>query len=164
MALTDWLGLTQRALVFHDAEARWPSLGRVTRGTRRRAFLIWKLFESVELARMQSLWALSIAEKFESLVLTMKRSQNKSIASLKDFFKANYFDDRLVTLAMDIPLLGQVLHGHHERLYTLYASRIKLERDLDRLANASVSYHNEVSSWTPGVSRMLDLIRMIPGL
>jgi hypothetical protein len=160
---TDWIGLSSKRFLFCETSRPWPSPDRTTRTSQHRGVVLWRLYSTIELARMQKLLAIYLTDRFEAATLEMTRAENKSGDFLQTLLKANFYDDRIVALAMDHSNVREQLHGHDEALYQALAQEIRLEEQETKLQTATKDFLASVHSWKPGVSKLLDLAKLLPG-
>lgn len=160
---TDWLGLSSHRFLFCETDRPWPISLRVRRMTQHRSVILWRLYSAIELARMQKLLASYMANRFEAAGLAMVRAENKSGEFLQTLLKANFYDDRIVTLAMDHANVREQIHGREADLYRALGEAIRLEEQEKRLQEATKDFLASVKAWKPGVSKLLDLVKLIPG-
>ena len=160
---TDWIGLSSKRFLFCETSRPWPSPGRMTRTSQHRGVVLWRLYSILELARMQKLLAIYLTDRFEAATLEMTRAENRSADFLQTLVKANFYDDRIVTLAMDQSNVREQLHGHDEALYQALGQEIRLEEQEKKLETASKEFLASVHSWKPGVTKLLDLAKLLPG-
>lgn len=64
---------------------------------------------------------------------------------------------------MDHSNVREQLHGHDEALYQALAQEIRLEEQEKKLQIATKDFLASVHSWKPGVSKLLDLAKLLPG-
>ena len=159
---TDWVGLNRRNLLFCDTGHYWPTAGRVQRSSRRRSHLIWRLYSIVELVKMNLLWVKYLINASEHAVLEMKRATNRSKDFLANLLKATYYDDRIVTLAMDFPKIRTQLYGRDLTFYDYFAGLLNLPDEERRLSESMKQFHSAVDSWKPTALRILDLLKLVP--
>lgn len=157
---TDWLGFNSRAVLFCDTDSPWPYRPQVGRMMRRRPPLLWRLTEVVEIARIQQLWSDSLSKQFESAVVDMQRAKNQSITFLENLLKTSYYDDEALTMSMDIPHIHSTFHSNRASLYDQFSKRIGLPASLARLDVSTKAFLTHVSTWSPGIMRVLDLIKL----
>lgn len=167
---TDWIGANAKHLLFCDTKRPWPARTRPQgyerdRGARRtllrRGRKVWHMFRAVELVRAHKLLAQELNSMFKKSNLTMTRAKHRSVDFLKNFLTTTYYDDRPFTLALDLPEVRPKLFGRGKILFEYLAAIMGLNDAESRMKVEMTKFENQVNSWQPGITRCIDLFKVI---
>jgi hypothetical protein len=64
---------------------------------------------------------------------------------------------------MDLAAVREQLYGRDAKLYDVLGDAIRLAGQEKKLENATKDFLVGVSAWKPGISKLLDLVKLIPG-
>ncbi|HVE89389.1 MAG TPA: hypothetical protein VNA44_06775 [Burkholderiaceae bacterium] len=158
----DWVAASTKQLLFCNTKTPWPE-ERHWRSLRRTGRRIWQFYRVAEIARTRLLWARHLANTFEASSLQMTRAQNLSRNFVANLLKATYYDDRLYTLAADLRQVKAEMefHSRDKLLYGHLAGLIGLDKELARLETAAKRFMSQVESWSPSITKFIDLFKII---
>ncbi|MDA2927730.1 hypothetical protein MYX78_10970 [Acidobacteria bacterium AH-259-G07] len=154
----DWFLMNNRCFLLSQNMANWPREGKLKKSVRRRRGLSWNFFKVVEFVQFEKLWLSYLHSRLQDLSLKMRRADNKSGEFLKNLFKANYFDDSLVTLAYYLPSMHENIYGGLGKLYSVLSQKAKIDKGRNLFYDTRQNFLEQLDSWKPGVKKLLDVL------
>ncbi|MBT1077065.1 hypothetical protein [Geobacter grbiciae] len=166
----DWIGANTKHFLFCDTMHPWPTRnpakGRkrfrgARRSLRKQGPIVWRMFKAVELVRSHRLLAQVLTEMFQKSNLAMTRARNLSKDFLKNMIKTTFYDDRLFTLALDIPSVQTSIYGRDKAILNYLANIMSLKESEVAMEAEAAKFEGKVKDWKPTILCLTDLLKLL---